>query len=146
MEFNIKRSEFTKKFIKMYGEKSKLAIVSSRALVKLLTIDSDDQYFVSDDVLFTKNYAFAMRKKFSYKSKINALMRRLLETGIILKITGGTHFERKPTPHTDPKSLSIEHLFGAFALLFAGYTLSLFCFLAEIFVGKTWNRKSLLQK
>ncbi|XP_023210562.1 uncharacterized protein LOC111613437 [Centruroides sculpturatus] len=146
MELYINRSKLAKKFIKMYGETSQLAIVSSPGIEKSLIMDSDDQYLVSDDVLFTRNLAFIMRKGFPYKSKIDNLMRRLLETGIINKMTGTSFFERKPTPLNDPKSLSVEDLFGAFALLSTGYTLSFFCFLAEIFIEKTWNRKCFLYK
>ncbi|XP_067126934.1 uncharacterized protein, partial [Centruroides vittatus] len=145
LDLNMKRLELAKKAVKVYGETSPLAIISSPGLLKVLTIDSDDQYFVSEDVLFTRVFSFAMRKGFPYKSKIDNLVRRLFETGILLKMSGATVFERKPTPLNDPKSLSADDLFGAFVLLCTGYTLSLFCFLAEIFVGKIWNRKSFLQ-
>ncbi|XP_023210517.1 uncharacterized protein LOC111613402 [Centruroides sculpturatus] len=146
MEFNKKRSEFLMKSLKAYGETTKVAIVAPPGLDRLLTIDSEDQYFVSEDILFTRNLAFAMRKGFPYKSKIDKLMRRLIEHGIFYRLSGSNLFKPKPTPHNDSKPLSVEDLFGAFLLLFAGYTLSFFCFLAEIFVGKIWNRKCLLQK
>ncbi|XP_023220131.1 uncharacterized protein LOC111622051 isoform X2 [Centruroides sculpturatus] len=140
LDTNVIVVEIYEMIIKMFGETSKRAIVDFPDLIKFLTMDSDDEYFVSDDILSTSNLVLMMRKGFPHKNKIDKLIRRLFDTGIIIKMSGGTFFESKLKSSNDWKRLSLQDLFGPFVVLIVGYALSFSCFLAEFLVGMTCNR------
>ncbi|XP_023237934.1 ionotropic receptor 25a-like isoform X2 [Centruroides sculpturatus] len=133
-------AEMYKILIKLFGETTKVAIIGSPDLIKVLTMDSDDEYFVSDDVLSTKNEVLMMKKGFPHKNKIDKLIRRLFDTGLFIKMSGDTLFESKLKSSNDCRPLSLQDLLGPFSLLIVGYALSFSCFLAEFFVGMTLNR------
>ncbi|XP_023237924.1 uncharacterized protein LOC111636817 [Centruroides sculpturatus] len=140
LEANAIFAEICKMLIEMFEDTSKLAIVGFPDLIKFLTMDSDDEYFVSDDVLYTSNNAYVMRKGFPHKNKIDKLLSRLFESGIVITFSGGTFVESKLKSSNDWRPLSLEDLFGPFVALIVGYALSFSCFLAEFLVGMTLNR------
>ncbi|XP_023220185.1 uncharacterized protein LOC111622101 [Centruroides sculpturatus] len=140
LEANAVYAEIFKMYIKIFGKTRKVAIINSPDLIKFLTMGSDDEYFVSDDVLSTSNVVLMMRKGFPHKNKIDKLLRRLFETGVNIEFSGNTFVESKLKSSNDWRPLSLQDLFGPFTVLIVGYTLSFSCFLAEFFVEMTLNR------
>ncbi|XP_023220184.1 uncharacterized protein LOC111622100 [Centruroides sculpturatus] len=140
LEANAVYAEIFKMYIKIFGKTRKVAIINSPDLIKFLTMGSDDEYFVSDDVLSTSNVVLMMRKGFPHKNKIDKLLRRLFETGVNIEFSGNTFVESKLKSSNDWRPLSLQDLFGPFTVLIVGYDLSFSCFLAEFLVGMTLNR------
>ncbi|XP_023223380.1 glutamate receptor ionotropic, delta-2-like [Centruroides sculpturatus] len=90
-------------------------------------------FLISKDSFLTLPTAYLMRKDFQYRRNISKILVRLLEAGI-------TRYDDYSNGDVGNKSevytLSIEHLFGAFYLLFLGYVLSISCLFVECIIGK----------
>ncbi|KAG8178201.1 hypothetical protein JTE90_025966 [Oedothorax gibbosus] len=105
--------------------------------------------FISKDSFGVFNVAVALNRHFCCKKRLNVLLRRIVGAGLFQKIIeeewfktglGQQNFQSDSIDHRSA-SLSIDDLYGVFAVLVAGYIASGVVFLLELVANYVCNVK-----
>ncbi|XP_023215677.1 glutamate [NMDA] receptor subunit 1-like [Centruroides sculpturatus] len=125
--------DYVKMFTNMF-KNDRVAIIASKRFEVAFSKAFESKYVTSEDILFTMNYGLPVRKGFPHKKKLDRTCRRLTESGI-MRISDS----QRITSDEVTKPLSMEHMYGAFAILLIGNSLAFGCFLAEVILGKLFK-------
>lgn len=94
-----------------------------------------ENFVISDDFIYIIRSAYAMRKDFPFRKRVNRIISRLYEAGITDKVFNS--FEEyiiNGNEEENIRPLKINDLLSPFVLLICGWTVSFVCFLIEIFI------------
>ncbi|GFR13348.1 lig_chan-Glu_bd domain-containing protein [Trichonephila clavata] len=116
------------------------AVVAGNYIFKLLYGygEKKSKVYISEELAFTANVAFAFRKGFCCISKLNEIVGRIMGSGIYDKFLQDESFKwwllqsQNETKNEESLSLSLKDLSDAFILLLIGLSITLLVFLGEI--------------
>ncbi|XP_067121501.1 glutamate receptor ionotropic, kainate glr-3-like [Centruroides vittatus] len=121
--------------VKTHLLKERFAFIYSAVIIKnLIAKEELHKYVMSKDALLTFTTSYATRKGFAFTKNISNIVRRLFETGIVEKIDLAE--DSNVLTSKEFRSLSTDDFISPFLLLVAGYILSIFCLILELFGGK----------
>ena len=119
----------------------KLAVAISRqhAINARIPLNNDDMFcFAKADNIFSFSVVMLFKKDHHLLPSINTLIRRIAESGFILKWKADCEYlkfkediKQRKDPHENSEPINLDHLLGSFALMVVGITLAIFAFLVE---------------
>jgi hypothetical protein len=118
----------------------KLAVAISRQHAENARIPlSDDEFFCFDKAnnFFSYSVVMLLKKDHHLLPMINTLIRRIAESGFILKWTDDSAFTKYKSddevrdPHENAEPLNLDHLLGLFALMGIGVGFAIVAFIFE---------------
>lgn len=139
--------------------KSLAAFVRGSKSLRLVQIDFreelkylDKDFYIFDDQFHAWPESFPVSSKFCCIEKLNRVVQRVIETGLLLKFEAARAWKQRFKAFTFQKDtedavkpLGLRNLLGAFLILACGYCAALLCLVAEILVpilARPANRRS----
>ncbi|XP_023230893.1 glutamate receptor ionotropic, delta-2-like [Centruroides sculpturatus] len=121
--------------IKKQVMKARSAFISVKYLLSWMAKYYPGQWYICDDSLTILISALPMRKGFPFKKDVDFIVRQLFETGLMTTVYPDIVYNiQKMENQIMP--LDLNNFLGVAILLIAGYTLSIICFVVELFLGK----------
>ncbi|XP_067132572.1 glutamate receptor U1-like [Centruroides vittatus] len=115
-------------------------IEDSSVIKELANKLGQNKFILSKDSIFSNVAAFGISKRLSYRHRMNTMILRIFESGIVEKLLTDELAKSKSLNkyihYRDVKPLSMEDLFSPFILLTVGYTISIILFIFEILFAK----------
>ncbi|XP_067131590.1 uncharacterized protein [Centruroides vittatus] len=97
----------------------------------------EDKFLISNDFLSTHYFGTPVRKRFEFKNKFNKMIRRMVDTGVFMKIKKDAWISSKVSLKDPTQPLLVEDMMSMFILLGIGYAIAIISLVLELFPPHT---------